>query len=312
MYNDVIMTLDFIGFISIFAVLVMVTLTKKRSILKSPVFLLLMAFISIYQGLLFVEWTNITHSLEFLENYVGSLLPLWWLFSFHVLTQSALIRDLTMSESHLRLAMKEISDSEERFKSIYENAPYSISISRYEDGRYVDANSVFYERRGLTKEELLTYKVKDLLGYSEEEGQSLRKQVYETGGLRNKEISVRGKNDEMIYLLYSAVPIQYAGEQCILSIMTDISDKKMAELALRASEEKYRTIFEHSPHWHFPQHLGREVFGGQSHAGQDAGLREQGGASRQRGRPCPGHLSQPREKAELAGCLAGRSRGCIP
>jgi diguanylate cyclase (GGDEF)-like protein/PAS domain S-box-containing protein len=52
------------------------------------------------------------------------------------------------------------------------------------------------------------------------------------------------KNDAVIWVLETVVPIMYKGERATLGSFMDITERKRMEEALRQSEEKYRTILE--------------------------------------------------------------------
>jgi len=151
-------------------------------------------------------------------------------------------RDITA----IRKAEQAARESERRFKTIFENAPYSIVINRRKDGALLDANDVFARTWGGSKEQALGVSTAELAGLSPDEALSMR-DAAATKGIHNIETSVIKANGDKGHILFSAVPISYGGEDAILTIVVDITDKKKAEMALYESEKKYRDIFNNAP-----------------------------------------------------------------
>ncbi len=79
---------------------------------------------------------------------------------------------------------------------------------------------------------------------TEEQRSALSAILLEKGLVENTELEVRRKRGERIRGLFNATEIQLDGEDYLLTVMTDITPLKMAEAALRESEERYRTIIE--------------------------------------------------------------------
>lgn len=151
-------------------------------------------------------------------------------------------RDVTEMHS----ARISIMESEERFRTIFNSAPYSITISRASDGTLLDVNSAFLEQWGESRQTILRLDTKVLTGLSDEEAARIRDKIYEQG-IYSQETETLGPDGETRYILYSAVPLRFGGEDAILAIVVDITDRKLTELALNASEKKYRDIFNNAP-----------------------------------------------------------------
>ncbi len=140
-----------------------------------------------------------------------------------------------------------LSESERRFRTIFENAPYAIVIIRASDGCYVDMNNAFLEKFGLTREEALQMKPLDHSGMSEADDSAMRRTILETGGVHNIEALLKQRDGGERHIIYSAVPVSFGGESCILAMTVDVTERKQAELALAASEERFSTAFNASP-----------------------------------------------------------------
>ncbi len=151
-------------------------------------------------------------------------------------------RDIT----EIRAAEKAVKESEQRFKTIFDNAPYAIVIVQRDNGMFLGGNKALLDSVGRTKEEIAAHGFEHIIGISAEAAVKLRKDI-PAGGIHNQETKVRTPDARTKYLLYSAVPIVYSGVAAILYIVADITAKKNAEMALHTSEKKYRDIFNNAP-----------------------------------------------------------------
>lgn len=109
------------------------------------------------------------------------------------------------------------------------------------------ANSRAAEITGYTKEEIIG---NPFLKYIPEEYRELVKKRYikrlanEKNIPNNYEICILSKKGSNIPVEINSSLIEYEGKPTILAIIRDISKRKQAEIALKASEEKYSTLVE--------------------------------------------------------------------
>ncbi len=149
----------------------------------------------------------------------------------------------------LKRAQRELSESEEGYRTIMQTAPYSITISRISDGRYLEVNDAFTQRTGYTREEAIGRTSKDLEVYNDSSDfRRLRNIFREHGRVDSMEVQFRTKSGQLTNSLASARPIQYHGEDCFLFISTNIDSLKKAQKALSEREESYRTILDTAPY----------------------------------------------------------------
>jgi two-component system cell cycle sensor histidine kinase/response regulator CckA len=140
-----------------------------------------------------------------------------------------------------------LRDRELRFRRLFESGVAGVTIADL-DGNFKEANDAFLRMLGYTRQEMLAGKLNwtvitppDRLVPDIE----ARAQLRSTGFLPLREREYVHKDGRHVSALVGAASLEGTHE-CI-SYVTDISARKEEEKALRASEEQYRALFEHSP-----------------------------------------------------------------
>jgi PAS domain S-box-containing protein len=143
-----------------------------------------------------------------------------------------------------------LRESEESFRLLFEGAPIGMSITAL-DGGYTRVNQAFSDAIGYTPEELLDRTIADLSHPDDlEYNLALREKVLQ-GEMSHFDMEKRylGKEGETVHTLLHVTlmrdsqsrPLHFVGQ------IVDISERKHFEEALRESEARYRSLFEHSP-----------------------------------------------------------------
>ncbi len=154
----------------------------------------------------------------------------------HVLYTARDIGDRKRAEEALRT-------SEEQYRSIF-NAAQDSMVLRDADFRIVDVNAAYMAVSGFSREEALGQD--RVLGNDPPEFEQLLKARHPrvlAGEPIVLETERTRRDGRRIDLEVRAVPVQHRGKPHVLYIGRDISERKRAEEALRASEEQYRSIF---------------------------------------------------------------------
>ncbi|HJY77625.1 MAG TPA: PAS domain S-box protein, partial [Burkholderiales bacterium] len=141
-----------------------------------------------------------------------------------------------------------LSDSQDRYRDIF-NAVADVMVLRDENFRVVDVNAAFVEQTGFSREEALGEE--RVLGGTTEPEETIRERhlrvlagepvVVETERVR--------KDGSRVAVELRCIPFRHRGRPHVLYILRDISARKRAEDALRASEEQYRSIFNAAQDW---------------------------------------------------------------
>lgn len=131
-------------------------------------------------------------------------------------------------------------DSNRSYKMVFENANDGIIIHDTE-GRIFDINPTMYRRLGYTKQEMLSMTLKDLVTPEFAKKIKERTDKLESEGVAIFESADRRKDGTAMPVEVSARYIDFDGRKLIMSIVRDISDRKLAE-SLIASTLKDKEI----------------------------------------------------------------------
>ncbi|WP_373537888.1 PAS domain S-box protein [Microcoleus sp.] len=125
--------------------------------------------------------------------------------------------------------------SEEKFAKAFRSSPNPITITRFQDGSYLEINEAFCQTIGYSAAEILDRTALDLnLWESIEARTKLFEMLGQQQIVRNYEFDWYTKTGELRTGLLSAEIIEIHGETCVISVIQDISDRKLAEEKLRA------------------------------------------------------------------------------
>jgi len=175
-------------------------------------------------------------SLLLLELYIG-------IVSVTTMFLSSSITERKRTEEELR-------ESEQKFSNIFNLAPIGISISTLSDGIFVEINEAGERLSGYSRDEVIGHSGfefsiwKDAAERAQVIGELLSK-----GEVRDREMTMKDKAGRVFWASFSAVVIEMRGEKHLLSLVSDIGERKKAQEALRESKEKYRAIADFTYDW---------------------------------------------------------------
>jgi PAS domain S-box-containing protein len=149
-----------------------------------------------------------------------------------------IIEDITVREK----AEEALKESEEKYRSLFENANEAIFVAQ--DGKLVFFNPRTAIISGYTPDELMSKPFIEFIHRDDRETVIDRHMRRMRGEELLQEYNFRiiHKDGCIRWVELNAVFISWQDKQATLNFMNDITDRKLAEEALRESEERYRTI----------------------------------------------------------------------
>ena len=177
--------------------------------------------------------------------------------------------DLAKANEKLRLEIEErkradeaLRESEQKFRTVSEQSPNMIFINKR--GKVVYANKVCEEIMGYKRDEYYSpdFDFQCLIApESLDKIQSAFKKHMDGKEVEPFEYTLLNKEGKRIDAIITTKLMNYEGEGAILGIVTDISEQKRVEQALRKSEESYRYLVENANDIiHKTDHTGHFTF----------------------------------------------------
>lgn len=143
----------------------------------------------------------------------------------------------------LSLTKQALSRSERMFFTAFRSSPDAVGISAVPGGQFLEVNDSFTRLTGYSHEETLGRTAVELNLWKDPARRTeVMAKLQVESEVRDEEFVCVTKSGEARIAQFSATLIELDGKPCALAIVRDVTAKRQSEDALRASEERFRTL----------------------------------------------------------------------
>ena len=138
------------------------------------------------------------------------------------------VAELTASEEEGQRTAAALRDSEEKYRTLMENAREGIVV--IQDGKVVFANEPVIRSLGISWEKLTSMSVLDFFHPEDREriGQCYRNLVQGGNGVQEVDCRARIREGEIHWIQLRFVPIQWQGTPAVLTFVNEVTEQKQA------------------------------------------------------------------------------------
>lgn len=138
-----------------------------------------------------------------------------------------------------------LRETKEKFSSAFHSTPTILVISTLAEGRYIEVNEAFERLLGHSREETIGRTSMELgIWENPSDRAGYIRMLRDEGKVRDLELNLRSKSGEILVGLLSGEIIEVSGEKRLLTLVSDITARKRAEMALRKSHRQTTSVLE--------------------------------------------------------------------
>ncbi len=157
----------------------------------------------------------------------------------------SIIHDVTESKR----AEQALAESENRFSAVFSASPIGIVVRRVADGKILEANDAALQLYDFRRDEAIGRTIDDLGIYAcPEQRAEVAKKLYEHGSIDCFEVDFRRSGGALGVMEMSARIIELRGEQCLVAMLVDVTERKRHEEALRRLNEELELRIQERTH----------------------------------------------------------------
>ena len=141
-----------------------------------------------------------------------------------------------------------LKESEQRFSKAFRSNPAPMVITDAESGLFLDVNQRWLEMIEFSREEVIGRTSREIdIWQDPEERDRMVLELATRGAVRDYPVTLKTKSGKTLFTLSSVEKITINGQDALLSLIHDYTERQTAARTLRESEEKFVLAFEASP-----------------------------------------------------------------
>jgi PAS domain S-box-containing protein len=144
------------------------------------------------------------------------------------------MRDISATEN----SEGSLSESENTFRTIFENSPYPIAINSVPGARFLAINKAFVAASGFEEEEVIGKTHLDLGLISLADSARLIARFVAAGKIENMPLVLTAKAGRRVHVLFSTIPITFNNRSAVLTITAEVTRlRRIEEELIQKNEE---------------------------------------------------------------------------
>jgi len=171
----------------------------------------------------------------------------WLLISLVAIVVALILAHTVIMQLRVRRQKLELDAAREKYRLLFENVPQGIGVSR--EGRYIFVNPSMSRMSGYSEQELTSCPKVDFvhpLDTGKIETMAARRAQGERPPV-SYDLRIMKADGGLLWLQFNWVDIEWEGRPAQLEFITDITEMKAAEDAVKKAEQQLRGIVEVSP-----------------------------------------------------------------